>query len=167
MAASVKVGEREDGARKLLTSSARHTLDPAIEIDWDAPLVDGCWGMLPERTSLYGTALWDRLDERERITLSEHEVASLLSVGLWFEVILMQMLTRYAYDVDLRESHAQYALTEVGDETRHSVMFARAVSTLGTPDYRPHGPATCGSPAKSSPASCRRSRARRSNASAG
>ena len=139
MAASVKVGEREDGARKLLTSSARHTLDPAIEIDWDAPLVDGCWGMLPERTSLYGTALWDRLDERERITLSEHEVASLLSVGLWFEVILMQMLTRYAYDVDLRESHAQYALTEVGDETRHSVMFARAVSTLGTPDYRPHG----------------------------
>lgn len=96
MAASVKVGEREDGARKLLTSSARHTLDPAIEIDWDAPLVDGRWGMLPERTSLYGTALWDRLDERERITHSEHEVASLLSVGLWFEVILMQMLTRYA-----------------------------------------------------------------------
>ena len=63
----------------------------------------------------------------------------MLSVGLWFEVILMQMLTRYAYALDLRRPHAQYALTEVGDETRHSIMFARTVDKLGCPDYRPHG----------------------------
>ena len=139
MPTTVKTQEREETARKLLTSSSRHTLDPNIEIDWEAPLVDGCWGMPPERVSLHGTELWDTLDEQQRITLSEHEVASLLSVGLWFEVILMQMLTRYTYDIDLRQGHAQYALTEVGDETRHSVMFARAVAALGTPDYRPHG----------------------------
>jgi len=131
--------DREHTAARLLASSARHTLDPSLEVDWDAPLVPGGWGLPPERTSLYGTELWDTLDEHQRIRLSEHEVASMLSVGLWFEVILMQMLTRYAYDLDLREGHAQYALTEVGDETRHSVMFARAVSKLGTPDYRPHG----------------------------
>src|SRR4051794_32150709 len=122
--------DREHTAARLLASSARHTLDPSLEVDWDAPLVPGGWGLPPERTSLYRTELWDTLDEQQRITLSEHEVASMLSVGLWFEVILMQMLTRYAYDLDLREGHAQYALTEVGDETRHSVMFARAVSKL-------------------------------------
>jgi hypothetical protein len=135
---SGSAASRETTAVRLLASSARHTLDPVVEIDWDAPLVPGCWGLAPERTSLYGTPLWDSLDEAERITLSEHEAASLLSVGLWFEVILMQMLTRYAYDLDLRRPHAQYALTEVGDETRHSVMFARAVDKLGCPDYRPH-----------------------------
>ncbi len=139
MARTLAPAAREQVATRLLASSARHTLDPNVEIDWDAPLVEGRWGMPPERTSLWGTELWETLDEAQRIRLSEHEVASMLSVGLWFELILMQMLTRYAYDFDLREGHAQYALTEVGDETRHSVMFARAVAALETPDYRPHG----------------------------
>jgi hypothetical protein len=129
---------RERTARRLLTSSARHTLDPVVEVDWDAPLVPGAWAVPPERVSLWDTPLWERLDDEQRVRLSEHEAASVLSVGLWFEVILMQMLVRYAYDLDLRRPHAQYALTEVGDETRHSVMFARAVEKLGCPDYRPH-----------------------------
>ena len=125
-------------ARRLLTSSARHTLDPTVEVDWEAPLVEGLWAMPEERVSLHGTPLWDTLDADQRRTPAAHEVASLLSVGLWFEVILMQMLTRWAYARDLRGARAQYALTEIGDETRHSVMFARLVENLGCPDYRPH-----------------------------
>jgi hypothetical protein len=131
--------DRDHGAARLLTASARHTLDPDLEVDWSAPVDPEGWAVLPERVSLYGTALWDDLDDAARRTLARHEAASLLSVGLWFEVLLMQMLTRYAYDLDLRRPHAQYALTEVGDETRHSVMFARTVDALGCPDYRPHG----------------------------
>ena len=131
--------DRDHTATRLLTASARHSLDPAIEVDWDAPVDAAGWATIPERVSLYGTPLWDSLDEEQRRTLSRHEAASLLSVGLWFEVILMQMLVRHAYALDLRRPHAQYALTEVGDETRHSVMFARAVDALGCPDYRPHG----------------------------
>ena len=131
--------DRDHSAARLLTASARHTLDPALEVDWAAPVDPQGWAVAPERISLYGTALWDDLDDDARRTLARHEAASLLSVGLWFEVLLMQMLVRHAFDLDLRRPHAQYALTEVGDETRHSVMFARAVDALGCPDYRPHG----------------------------
>jgi hypothetical protein len=131
--------DRDHSAARLLTASARHTLDPALEVDWAAPVDPQGWAVAPERISLYGTALWDDLDDDARRTLARHEAASLLSVGLWFEVLLMQMLVRHAFDLDLRRPHAQYALTEVGDETRHSVMFAKAVDALGCPDYRPHG----------------------------
>lgn len=131
--------DRDHSAARLLTASARHTLDPALEVDWAAPVDPDGWAVPPERISLYGTTLWDDLDDDARRTLARHEAASLLSVGLWFEVLLMQMLVRHAFDLDLRRPHAQYALTEVGDETRHSVMFAKAVDALGCPDYRPHG----------------------------
>ena len=131
--------DRDHSAARLLTASARHTLDPALEVDWAAPVDPDGWAVPPERISLYGTPLWDDLDDEARRTLARHEAASLLSVGLWFEVLLMQMLVRHAFDLDLRRPHAQYALTEVGDETRHSVMFAKAVDALGCPDYRPHG----------------------------
>lgn len=32
---------------------------------WDAPPVDGLWFMQPERMSLYGTRLWERLTEEQ------------------------------------------------------------------------------------------------------
>lgn len=131
--------DRDRSATRLLTASARHALDPELEVDWAAPVDPMGWAIPPERVSLYGTALWEGLDEATRRTLARHEAASLLSVGLWFEIVLMQMLVRHAFDLDLRRPHAQYALTEVGDETRHSVMFARAIDALDCPDYRPHG----------------------------
>ena len=37
------------------------------------------------------------MHEQQRIELSKHEVASIASTGLWFEIILMQLLARYAY----------------------------------------------------------------------
>ncbi len=87
-------------AERLLRSSARHSYDPEVDIDWDAPVDPTLWGMQPERMSLYGTHLWDRLSEEQRVTLSHHEVASIASVGLWFELLLMQMMLRDLYDDD-------------------------------------------------------------------
>ena len=58
--------------------------------------------MQPERMSLYGTALWERLTEEQRIELSRHEVASVASVGLWFEMILMQMMLKDLYTTTRR-----------------------------------------------------------------
>ena len=124
-------------AQRLLRSSAKQSYDPDVDIDWDAPLVDGLWFMLPERMSLYGTPLWETLSHDQRLELSKHEAASIASVGLWFEIILMQMVVRDVYDQDPRSSRAQYALTEVGDECRHSVMFARAIERCGVPAYGP------------------------------
>lgn len=135
MAGSTPTRDRETTATRLLASSARTSFDPGLDVDWDAPLVAGKPFMPLERVSLYGTPLWERLTGEQRIELSKHEIASVMSVGLWFEIILMQMLTRYAYDLDPRSAHAQYALTEIGDETRHSVMFARGAERLGVPRY--------------------------------
>jgi hypothetical protein len=129
--------DREATAQRLLRSSLEHSYEPNLDIDWDAELVPGLYGMPAHRVSLYGTELWDGLTEEQRITLSIHEVCSIARVGLWFEIILMQMLLRYAYDRDPRTGHIQYALTEVADECRHSVMFARMTEKYGVPDYRP------------------------------
>jgi hypothetical protein len=122
-------------AERLLRSSARQSYDPDVDLDWDAPLVDGLWFMAPERLSLYGTPMWDRLGEEQRIELSRHEVGSISSVGIWFEVILMQMMVREIYDQDPRSRRTQYALTEIADECRHSTMFGRAIEKVGVPAY--------------------------------
>ena len=87
--------------------------------------------------SLYGTHLWDGLTEEQRITLSQHEVASIASVGLWFELLLMQMMLRDLYDDDPTGAHMHYALTEVADECRHSTMFGKSIAHFGVPAYGP------------------------------
>ena len=44
-------------AERLLKSSARHSYDPAVDIDWSAPIPEDKRGMQPARMSPYGTAL--------------------------------------------------------------------------------------------------------------
>jgi hypothetical protein len=122
---------------RLLKSAARHSYDPDVDLDWDAPEVPGLWAMQPERMSLYGTALWDRLSEEDRIELSKHEVASVASVGLWFEILLMQLLLKDVYRSDPTDPRTHFALTEIADECRHSTMFGRAIGRFGVPAYGP------------------------------
>ena len=131
--------DRDRTAARLLRSSAEHSYDPDVEIDWAAPLAPDKYFIPPHRSSLYGTGIWDGLDEQQRITLTRHEVSSMAGLGIWFETILMQLLIRGYYGQDPTTAHAQYALTEVADECRHSVMFGRMIGKLETPVYRPDG----------------------------
>ena len=128
---------RAGTAQRLLSSSTKNSYDPQLDIDWDAPLPDGLAFMPFERVSLYGTPLWDELSPEQRIELSKHELASIVSVGLWTELILIQMLVRDAYHRDPRDPRTHYELTEIGDETRHVIMFAKALDRMGVPAYRP------------------------------
>jgi hypothetical protein len=131
------LSDREATAERLLRSSLDHSYEPSIDVDWEAPLVEGAWGIPAHRVSLYGTELWEGLGEEQRRTLSVHELCSIARMGIWFEMILMQMLLRYAYDRDPRRPHIQYALVEIADECRHSVMFAKMAERYGVPDYAP------------------------------
>ena len=131
------VNDREATAERLLRSSLDHSYEPSIDIDWEAPLVGDAWGLPEHRVSLYGTPLWEGLTEEQRRTLSVHELCSIARIGLWFEMILMQMLLRYSYDRDPRRRHIQYTLVEIADECRHSVMFAKMTERYGVPDYAP------------------------------
>jgi hypothetical protein len=124
-------------ATRLLGSTAKNSYDPELDIDWSAP-VDVDRAFMPyERVSLYGTPLWDRMSEQQRRELSRQEIASVASTGLWFEIILIQLLARWAYHQDPQDPRTQYALAEIGDETRHITMFAKAIARMGTPTYRP------------------------------
>jgi hypothetical protein len=122
-------------AERLLRSAAKRSFDPLTEVDWEAPLDPDRFCLAPHRSSLYGTALWDGLTQAQRIELTKHELASIVGVGIWFEEILMQMLLRRAYDRDATGPDVQWALTEIADECRHSVMFAKMISKFGCPVY--------------------------------
>jgi len=137
MARVLQPKDREVTAERLLDSSVRNSYQPDLDIDWDAPLVEGKGFMPAERVSLYGTPLWDGLSPEQRIELAKHEIGSITSVGLWTEILLMQLLARYAADLDPRSPHTHYALTEIGDETRHAIMFGKGLSRLGLPAYGP------------------------------
>ncbi|GAA0462437.1 diiron oxygenase [Streptomyces sp. NPDC046215] len=127
--------DREKVAERLLESSAKHSFDPDAALDWDAPLEEGKWFWPPELLSLYDTPLWRRMSQEQRLELSRHEAASLASLGIWFEIILMQLLVRHIYDKPVTSAHVRYALTEIADECRHSKMFARMVEKSGSPTY--------------------------------
>ncbi|MFH0245677.1 diiron oxygenase [Streptomyces sp. HK10] len=133
--------DRHDGqdvARRLLDSAARLAYDPAVEVDWETPLDKDFHGTSPEWSTLYGTPYWDELTEEQRKELTRQEAASVASTGIWFEMILQQMVLRDIYSKDPTSAEFQWALTEVAEECRHSIMFARGARKLGAPPYRPH-----------------------------
>jgi hypothetical protein len=134
---TAQLTDRTKTAQRLLGSSSKNSYDPFLDIDWGAPLPEGLAYLPLERVSLYGTPLWDEMTPQQRVELSKHEIASIASTGLWFEIILMQMLVREAYHRSPHDAGTQYALTEVGDETRHVIMFAKVIGRLGCPEYRP------------------------------
>ncbi|MFP5021030.1 AurF N-oxygenase family protein [Pseudonocardia phyllosphaerae] len=129
--------DRHDTAERLLRSSAELSLDPMTEIDWDAPLEDGKYGMSPEWCSLYGTRYWAEMTEDQRVALTRHETATVASTGIWFEMILQQMILRDFYAANPADPSFRWALTEIADECRHSNMFARMIEAMGTPLYLP------------------------------
>lgn len=129
--------DREVVPTRLLRSSAKASFDPNIALDYAAPIDPALHGMSPRWSSLYGTRLWDELGPERQALLTRHEFASISGVGIWFEMILMQLVLRDVYDDDPSQPHVQFALTEIGDECRHSVMFARMAAAYGCPAYGP------------------------------
>lgn len=129
--------EEDDVARRLLGSAAVSAYDPATEVDWETPLDRDFHGASPEWCSLYGTPYWNELTDAQRKELTRQEAASVASTGIWFEMILQQMVLRDVYMKDPTSAEVQWALTEIAEECRHSIMFARGAEKLGAPAYRP------------------------------
>jgi P-aminobenzoate N-oxygenase AurF len=129
--------DTERVADRLLRSTAARAYDPDVDIDWSAPLAPGMEYLLPHRCSLYGTSLYDQLSPEQRNELGKHEAVSVASTGIFLEAVLMRMLARVAYTRDPMSQHVQYALAELGEETRHTIMFTKMIDRLGTPCYQP------------------------------
>lgn len=128
--------DRERTAKRLLRSSAEHFFDPDVDIDWGAPWADDKVWLPEQQVSLHGTKLWRRLDRQQRIDLGRHELVSLLSFGIWAENLLSTLLLRVVVIGPSTSQHSLYAMTEVGEESRHSTMFAKLIDKTGIPPYR-------------------------------
>lgn len=124
-------------AQRLLDSSQQLSYDPVTEVDWETPLDPSLHGASPEWSTLYGTPYWNELSEEERAELTRQESACVASTGIWFELILQQMMIRDIYAMDRTSAEFQWALTEIADECRHSIMFARGAEKLNAPAYLP------------------------------
>jgi hypothetical protein len=126
---------RDKVARRLLKATADKSFDPRVDIDWDTPLEPDKFYLSEPHVSLYATPLWERMSLEQRVELSKHESASWLSAGIAFEMQLDAFLLRHAFVRDPRSNHVRYALTEIEDECRHSLMFSALLDRLGTPLY--------------------------------
>ena len=128
---------REEFSERLLKGSVKKSYAPVVDIDWDAPLDPDKFYLPPRTVSLYGTPMWDEMTRAQRIELSRQELVNTLSAGIWFENILNQALLRKLMHTDPTSRASHYALTELGDETRHMVMFGKAIERVGAKPVRP------------------------------
>ena len=81
--------------------------------------------------------MWDAMPREQQIELSRQELVNTLSAGIWFENILNQALLRDIMHQDPTANATHYALTELGDETRHMVMFGKAIERVGAKPVQP------------------------------
>nr|WP_035739845.1 diiron oxygenase [Gordonia hirsuta] len=122
-------------AGRLLKGSSNRSYDPIVDLDFDAPLVDGKFFLPPKVVTLYGTPLWEQMTQEQRIELSRQEMANILSVGIWFENLLNRALLIRLMREDPAAATSHYSLTEMGDECRHMTMFGKVIERTGTRAY--------------------------------
>lgn len=128
---------RQEFADRLLKGSVKKSYAPVVDIDWDAPLEPDKFFLPPKSVSLYGTAMWNAMTREQQIELSRQEFVNTLSAGIWFENVLNQALLRKVMHQDPTSRATHYELTELGDETRHMVMFGKAIEHVGAKPVRP------------------------------
>jgi hypothetical protein len=128
---------RQQFAERLLKGSVKKSYAPVVDIDWDAPLDPDKFYLPPRTVTLYGTPIWDAMSREQQIEQSRQELVNILSAGIWFENILNQALLRDLMHRDVTAASTYYSLTELGDETRHMVMFGKAIERIGGQPVQP------------------------------
>lgn len=111
---------------RLNTASLRRVVEPDEEVTGDF----GPGQVIPDH--LLSVADLDvDLTPEQRVRLSREEVASILQEGIRFEAVLMAGFgLQIAEAADLTDPRVTYMLHEMGEETRHSRLFARLVGQL-------------------------------------
>ncbi len=118
-------------------ASTNRAIDPDRDPDLSGRIGDG--QLLPdELLTVAGLGL--DLTAEQRVTLSREEVASILAAGIEFEAILMAGLgLEVAYRADKTDPRTVYALHEIGEETRHSRVFASIIEDIAPTARNPFG----------------------------
>ncbi len=106
-----------------LTKASRKKLWDVYGLDWPEQLQEGAWYMSPELVSIYGTELWDSLDEAQQKKLSLYETGNFFSIVLQGERPLVQGLVHRLYLKASGQEITEYLHHFVDEENKHMVMF--------------------------------------------
>ena len=128
---------REEFSERLLNGTVKKSYDPIVDIDWDAPLDPDKFFLPPQMVTFYGTPQWEAMTRAEQREVSRQQLVNMLSAGIWFENILNQALLRGIMHANPTARSTHYMLTELGDETRHMVMFGKTIDRIGGIPVRP------------------------------
>jgi hypothetical protein len=103
--------------------SQRSYQNPYTALEWPATVdPERDWFSTPEYLSLYGTPVWDTLNERTCRRLAFHEAANFYSLNIHGEKSLMQGLAARLYRRDLMDV-ADYLHHFLDEENKHSIYF--------------------------------------------
>jgi hypothetical protein len=116
----------EDRIDRLAAASLRRIIEPETEL---AGAVGP--GMVLPRELLSVSGLELGLTEEQWERLAREELASILDAGIRFESMLMAGFGLMLADHrDLTDPRVNYILHEIGEEARHSRLFARVIAQL-------------------------------------
>lgn len=113
----------ESLVERLCVSSRTRIHNVYEYVDWPEHVdyeVD--WFMSPELCTLYGTELWELLDERARKRLAFYETVNFFSLNIRGESSLMQGLANRLYHHRNRGT-SSYLHHFLDEENKHSVLF--------------------------------------------
>jgi hypothetical protein len=119
----VSSGDLAATAARLSAASRRAYQNPYEGVEWPESVDRDQWFTSPELISLYGTPLWDGLDESARRRLSFWEAVNFYSLNIWGERSLMEGLAARLHRPGL-EDVAEYLHHFLDEENKHSVWFA-------------------------------------------
>lgn len=132
-----RITERQNTAQRLLLAAAEESYDGDLDVNWDAPVDEGCRWLPEQLSTLYGSEIWESLSPEERIELGRHELVKILSVCTYVESALTLLMFRDVAESDaLVDDFTRYALKSIQEESRNSFMFTRLINTTGLKVYR-------------------------------
>ncbi len=104
--------------------SVERAWNPYTVFDWPEKLDPASeYYMSPELISLYGTDIWDNLDETQRKVLSFYEIGNLFSFVLLGEKPVVTGMADRLYRKDTVGPITDYLHHFIDEENRHMVMF--------------------------------------------
>jgi len=117
------IASLQETSQRLSHLSERSYQNPYTALQWPEQVEpERDWFSSPELLSVYGTRVWDRLDEPARRRLAFYEAVNFYSLNIHGEKGLMQGLAGRLYRRDLADV-SDYLHHFLDEENKHSILF--------------------------------------------
>jgi hypothetical protein len=133
-------GELADRVDQRIERLSTASLKRIVEPDTDVPGALGDGQVLPDELLSIADVpeLLDSLSPEQKRTLAREEFASIVDTGIRFESVLMAGFSMEILRTrDLTDPRVIYLLHEMGEETRHSRLFARVLGQVAPTAVNP------------------------------